>query len=94
MSWITPFLALLLHIVLLMTACSYVIRFKMYLESFVTGQCQTNIYLMHLKTVIVSADSFKRSATPNYTLKMIFINSNPCVAIQVHSNHVDLIGWV
>ena len=40
MSWLMPSLALLLHIVLSMTACSYMIR----LEISVTGQCQTNIY--------------------------------------------------
>ena len=38
---IMPSLALLLHIVLSMTVCSYMIR----LEISVTGQCQTNIYL-------------------------------------------------
>ena len=27
-----------------MTVCSYVIRFNMYLEISVTGQCQTNVY--------------------------------------------------
>ena len=38
MSWIMPSLALLLHIALSMTACSYMIRFYMYLEeSSVTG---------------------------------------------------------
>ena len=37
MSWITPPLVLLLSIVLLMTACSYMIRFNMYLEISVTG---------------------------------------------------------
>ena len=41
MSWIMPSLALLLYIVLSMTAYSYVIR----LEISVTGQCQTNVYL-------------------------------------------------
>ena len=46
-----PALALLLHIVLSMTACSYMILprvlliLHMYLEIFVTGLCQTNIYL-------------------------------------------------
>ena len=40
MSWIMPCLALLLHIVL-----SCMIRFNMYLEIPVTGQCQNNIYL-------------------------------------------------
>ena len=42
MLWIMSSLALLLHIVLSMTACSYMI---IYLEISVTGQCQTNIYL-------------------------------------------------
>ena len=45
MSWIMPPLALLLHIVLSLIACGYVIRFNMYLEISVIGQCQTNIYL-------------------------------------------------
>ena len=45
MSWIMPSLALLLHIVLSMTASSYMIWFNMYLEISVAGQCQTNIYL-------------------------------------------------
>ena len=45
MSWIMPSLELLLHIVFSMTACSYMIIFKMYLEISVTGQCQTKIYL-------------------------------------------------
>ena len=45
MSWIMSSLALLLHIVLSLTAWSYVIIFKMHLEISVTGQCQTNIYL-------------------------------------------------
>ena len=58
MSWIMSSLALLLHIVLSLTACSYVIIFKMYLEISVTGQCQTNIYLAwnfvwHSKKVII-----------------------------------------
>ena len=46
MSWIMPSLALLLHIVLSMTACGYMIIFNIYSEVSVTGQCQTNIYLV------------------------------------------------
>ena len=38
-------LAVLLYIVLSMTACSYMIRFNMYLDISVTGQCETKIYL-------------------------------------------------
>ena len=38
-----PSLALLLHIVSSMTAYTIYIRFNMYLEISVTGQCQTNI---------------------------------------------------
>ena len=37
MSWTMPSLALLLNTVLLMTTCSYVIKFNMYLEISVTG---------------------------------------------------------
>ena len=38
MSWIMWSLVLILHIIVLsMTACSYMIRFNMYLESSVTG---------------------------------------------------------
>ena len=48
MLWIMPSLALLLHIVLSMTVCSYMIRFNMYLEITLTGQCQINIYLFGL----------------------------------------------
>ena len=40
MSWIMPSLALLMHIVLSMTACSYMIIFNMCLEISVTGQRQ------------------------------------------------------
>ena len=36
-SWIMPSLALLLHKVLSMIACSYMIRFNMYSETSVTG---------------------------------------------------------
>ena len=45
MSWIIPCLALLLHTVLSLTACSYMIRLEMYLETSVTGQCQINFSL-------------------------------------------------
>ena len=45
MSRIMSSLALLLHIVLTLTACNYVIIFKMYLEISAIGQCQINIYL-------------------------------------------------
>ena len=41
MSHIMPSLALLLLIVLLMTTCSYMIIFKIYLEISVTGQFRT-----------------------------------------------------
>ena len=45
MSWIMSSLALLLHMVLSVTACSYRIIFKMHLKISVTEQCQTNIHL-------------------------------------------------
>ena len=45
MSWTMSSLALLLHLVLTLTACNYVIIFKMYLEISAIGQCQINIYL-------------------------------------------------
>ena len=44
-SWIIPSSALLLLIVLSITACNYMIIFTMYIDISVTEQCQTKIYL-------------------------------------------------
>ena len=60
MSWIMPSLALLLHIVLSMTVCSYMIRFNMYLEISMTGQHQINIclawyFVRHSQKIIIAS---------------------------------------
>ena len=71
MSWIMPSFALL---VLSMTACSYMIRFNMYLEISVTGQCQTNNCL---------ARNFVRHSEKNYNyLFCMYVCMTVCMYIN------------